>query len=117
MSDSKEQSELGNQLRKMFVSVPGTETTMPLSQGKENKKTSDIESNLRNIFVSVPSGSEKANLSPRIKTSEKANTSHCKGNSQNTIQNYTLDIKETYTRCVACSYSISNTKHALVCKC
>ena len=119
MSDTKEKSELDNHSRKMFVSVPGTETTMPLSHGKENKKTSDIESNLRNIFVSDPSSSKKEYLSQRLKTSEKEKTypSHCKENSQDPIKNYTIDLKETYTRCVACTYSISNTKHALVCKC
>ena len=119
MSDSKEQSELGNQLRKMFVSVPGTETTMPLSHGKENKKTSDIESNLRNIFVSVPSGRKKASPSLSVKTSEKENTSpsYCMNKSEDTLPRYTVNLKETYTSCVACIYSISNTKHALVCKC
>jgi len=89
MSDTKEKSELDNHLRKMCVSAPGTETTMPLSRGKENKKTSDIESNLRNIFVSDPSSSKKEYLSQRLKISEKEKTypSHCKENSQDPIKN------------------------------
>ena len=118
--EKKESSDIQSNLRKMFVSVPPrTESTTADSDGKGKKESSDIQSNLRNMFVSVPSGIKKVSPSLSDKTFEKENTSpsHCKDKSKDTLHVYTLDRKETYTWCIACSYSISHTKHALVCKC
>ena len=119
-NEKKELSDIQSNLRNMFVSVPpSTNRTMPPSYGEEKRETRDIQSNLRNMFVSVPPCSTKVSPPSREELSKSENTSqsYCKDKSKDTLQSYTVNLKETYTRCVACIYSISNTKHALVCRC